>query len=376
MPWSINTLGPVMVVNGNITPWRWWSHASTSTVQKRKRPIDLSLPASQTDLYRQEIRYKNSTVVLPGIGLAPLLQYVPMSASFNESTALEEVASAKRSAAGRARARLKDQTWNAAQTFAELGKTMSFFVESARDLLHVYRLAKRGDVFGMSDWYRHYDYRGKGRKPPYVRVANRWLQWRYAVQPAVWDLQDALNELYRSPTQSAVTQTEGSARQPVFKVVHNTSYYKTWPSMVERSGTVRCKYIVRHRMTKEVTDWKRLGLLNLPALLWELTPGSFLFDRVINVGQWLNGLDAAVGTTVEQVLYVEKHAWGEYCHFGGAVQSSVGKSYGRNKTTLPDQPLPRFRPMYPEKEHLIDVLALLTQAAAARGLGVSLGRRQ
>lgn len=359
------------------TGYRSETKAEASTATKRKRPVDLQLLSSKTSYSRL------SSTVTRGLGRTSNGSYLPISAylgdcSTNPSDVQNQINSAAATAAGKLRARIKDQKWNAAQTFAELGKTSEFFVDAARDLIHAYRLARKGDVFGLSDFYRQREYNGKGRKPPYVRVANRWLQWRYAVRPLVYDLEDMLEEFYNSRVEPVIKTVRASHTESVNALIGEgqTSTVGAWHK--SREGTVKVSYCATYSISPNVHLWKRLGITNLPALLWELLPGSFMFDWVLPIGNFLSGLDADIGISITGVQRAERHRWGETLTASGGKNSSTVNRYDRYGATLslPSQPLPVWRTAeYDLKNRMFDVIALLTQmkgeaavAAARRGL--------
>lgn len=368
---SYSNAGPFMTYpSGNPSPYRLYDENGFQTGVSRKRPKDLL--ANMTALMAYHNQRSGAYVWVPELnGSYPTYTFDSVSGNTSAYTALQSTARAQ--AATKLRSALKDQVWNAAQTFAELGKTMSFFIEASRDLLHAYRLVKKGDVLGLSELYRSYDYRGKRRKPPYVRVANRWLQWRYAVQPVVWDMQDMLEESFRSGANPSVKRFSGKGTTELNTITWEGQYYKL-PAFKSASVQAQARYVSYVKISADSNTWKRLGLTNGLSLLWELTPGSFLLDWWCPVGQYLSGLDATVGVTNIGTALSESLLVEEQFSMGGAIQTARSKSYTRSIGGIPSQPLPRPRTSdYDLKNRTLDAVALLTQAvhsrAAKRGRG-------
>lgn len=369
MPWSTYKEGPFLqFIAGKeliTSPYRAWDEASFSSVQKRKRPAVLSAPSSMTFHSRSSLRNDRGMFAAGTLGSRPINLVGSVSASSSRYSKAEK--SATDQAASKLRLRLKDQTWNAATTFGELGETLSFFVGAAKDLRQTYRLAAKGDLLGLSEFYRSYDMHGRRRKPPYKRVADRWLQWRYAVRPLAADLQDVLTEFYRSGATPRVSRSVGRGVE-VTNNPNSSSWQTSWGvATLGGTATVTCRYVCTYTLKPALTSWKRLGLLNVPALLWELTPGSFLMDVVLPVGTWLNGLDADVG--IEQVSTTKsvKFEIQEELYINGGRSTSTLREYYRLPTEIPSQPLPAWRVSdHDLKNRVADVLALLTQTVKRR----------
>jgi len=374
MPWSSSKTGPYLTFwvktdsfgNGYFvtSPYREWSEDSYSSVQKRKRPAVLSAPSSQTNYNRSYVRINRGMFYAGSLGGRPIPLVADPSAMSLNFASTEQ--SARDIAASKLRMHLKDQVWNAATTFGELHKTLEFFVDTAKDLLATYRLARKGDLLGLSEFYRQYDMYGRRRKPPYKRVANRWLQWRYAVRPLAYDLEDILTEFYLSGARPVVSRTVGKGKDTYTKSTTWATGYTGLATRGERA-IVEAKYVCTYTLEPSLTSWKRLGLLNVPALLWELTPGSFLFDWVLPIGTWLNGLDADVGVNAVSTTLAVKYDLFDSIYVNGGQSTSTGKVYSRAIGGIPSQPAPVWRTAdYDLKNRMVDVLALLTQASTLK----------
>lgn len=368
MPWFTFKEGPFLQFSAGdlviTSPYREWDESSYSSVQKRARPSNLAAASSMTNYSRETVSNRRGMFAAGTLGARPinLVGSVNASPASYSKTAL----AARDEAASKLRLHLKDQVWNAATTFGEFGQTLKFFHDATKDLLATYRLARKGDLLGLSEYYRSYDMHGRRRKPVYKRVADRWLQWRYAVRPLLSDLDAVLIEFYRSGAHPRVSRTTGKGAQ----VQQDSSSWQTSWGMATRGrlGKVECRYTVTYTLNPSVHSWKRLGLTNAVALAWELTPGSFLLDWILPVGQWLNGLDADVGITSESVTFATKYDIHEEIFINGGRSTSDCRSYVRSLTGIPSQPAPVWRVAdYDLKSRMADVLALIVQQVPRTG---------
>ncbi|UUW21237.1 MAG: maturation protein [Sanya fiers-like virus 10] len=341
---------------------------SSNTTVKRSRPANLlANPTPHGALERQLVEGVGRTNKYGST--APVRTYAAIAC--NASVLGSEYQAAERRAAAKLRSVMKDQTWNAATTFAELGKTLQFFIETAGYLRHSYRLARSGDVFGLSELYRQYDYKGGRRKPAYKRVANVWLQWRYAIRPLAFDLRDMLQEFHNSNVKPIVFTAKGRAVETYGYVVSQNYPLgaEMGPATLIRSGTVEVCYSAKYSITPEAASWKRLGLWNVPALLWELTPFSFVVDWFLPVGDYLNNLDAAAACELvpSSAFRSTKYSMNEFASFGGGVSNGKLTQYSRELSAIPNQPKPSWqRPKGDLPSKAVDAFALLAQAVKPR----------
>lgn len=336
-----------------------WQERSTV---KRVKPADLL--ASMTPYRASEMKVDRSQVTFDSGYMAPASDYIGAGPGVGQVVTEMEIAKSR--AASNLRMSIKDMTWNAATTAGELGQTLSFLVSCSRDLGRAYSLARKGDLLGLSDLYHKYDYRGKRRKPAYRRVNNAYLQWRYAVRPLVHDLDDMLHELYRSRVVPRVIKARGSATENVYKILQQDNP-GTGNRLVIRTGTVRCKYVFYYRETG-LASWTHLGWTNLPALLWELTPYSFVVDRFLPIGTYLSGLDALTGVEILNGYLVTKYDFVVSGTFRDGRVIASTREYNREVvTSIPDQPLPGWQvPARGLPEFVLDALALLTQVVTGK----------
>jgi hypothetical protein len=231
---------------------------------------------------------------------------------------------------------------------------------------------KRGDMREV----RELGKQGRKTKRPDVapgtfsnELSGRWLEWRYAIQPMMYDLQDALKALYDSQTRPLWMRVASGGTSfyndvELFAQVGSAKVY----SISQSTGQVRvgCYF----RVNPDVQAFKRLGLLNPVATLWELFPLSFVVDWLIPIGDYLGSLDAMVGVEVlsswtsyafESSMTVTgySHALpGEDAGYEWGDSSKASKSsYNRVPAVDFNLPLPSFQ-LSLNANRVIDALAL------------------
>lgn len=214
---------------------------------------------------------------------------------------------------------LQGTTWNAPVFFAELSKTTELVVgfanglkASAEALANSTRSSRvrawKQAVRSMKRWAR-------GTKlPPNVTgtVAKLRLQWRYAVQTAVMDIEDA------SKTTASLLldkSNQVSNRISATRVgVEDLGPFETADSawgreiglglslgsnishQVSRVCHVDARaWFTAVRKNSFLTDANQLGLLNAPLIVWELSWLSFVADWVLDVGNFLSRSAAGLG---------------------------------------------------------------------------------
>lgn len=189
----------------------------------------------------------------------------------------------------KARTKIKSELVNIGESLAEYRETAKLFRQTGEILFDIYRTLR------------------KGRVP--VRLQRRYQQWSgkqtktYLEMP--WRLRnrltpDAIPTMYLigewgikpliSDLQASVEVLDGRVQLPIFRrlYVHATSGNKTrgW----HRSD--RATFYM-----KLDPDRGNFTAGNLLELGWELTPFSFMIDRLIPIGEWLSTLDALKSVT-------------------------------------------------------------------------------
>lgn len=248
---------------------------------------------------------------------------------------------------------IKDQKVNLANALAEAGQTNRMFFDNAKAIADSFRALRRGDTRKA--------FKALGAQPRQLRgtVANRWLELRYGWLPLLSDLHGSVQELqtafnrpfYRKVQVRKVAENrlvrEGT-RLPGNPGVATSSddSYKTVTKVVA---------YVRGNPPVET----RLGFTNPLGVAWELLPYSFVVDWFIPIGNWLNAMDADVGTT---------HCYGTVTTKTKIISTtSLGSHYHRREYVrsvfdgVPALPLPSYKPSLGVIQ-IANGLALLSQA--------------
>lgn len=131
--------------------------------------------------------------------------------------------------------------------------------------------------------------------------SNTWLEWAFGWAPAAQDISSCLEVLdaplaYESPVKvvgaySSVITREGGSAQPG-RCVTTTQY--------------KCRIQAVLSVSNPNRDLaRRLGLVNLGTIVWELVPFSFLLGWVSNVDAWLRQFNEFYGVEVKNPMYTD-----------------------------------------------------------------------
>jgi len=208
----------------------------------------------------------------------------------------------------------KGQSWNMPVFAAELGKTRDFvvdFVNSVSNGYSSFRQFKRSPkrafatmkrAFSRVNWEKH---AWDGSQS----LATLWLQYRYAIMTGIQDIKDAAKTV--ADIASAHKMAERVIRANRTAVVSSTHKWRSGSfgfigmSAIDtdgnHSGQITCSAWIRVKpnFTNSITwEASQLGLLNPVAALYELTFLSFVADWIIDLGSYLERLNALAGLTV------------------------------------------------------------------------------
>lgn len=285
-------------------------------------------------------------------------------------------------------AKIKDEKWNLGTFLGELPETQKFFKGAIESIVNLYLAVKRGkiNVRSLKRLAR------KGRN--YLRrrgllasikdgagyLSSKWLMWRYAVCPLVYDLDDMMKYLHRSTIRPLFSRV-GSGGAEKYQAFERGNLATRTPSWLD-SYSIQSRCVVYYRVNPYAQSFKQLGLINLPAVLWELTPLSFVVDMFLPVGDYIGHLDAMAGVTVLSAQYSlridsscsrpalsflgwyqdRSGKWASYTHTVGGTQST-GRYYSRSNASL----APTFSfSNSPGGKQLLDLVALSRQLLFSR----------
>lgn len=188
---------------------------------------------------------------------------------------------------------IKAETFNVPVFLGEGKETVNFTIDVIKGLAKTYSAVKHGR---LRDLYRTVLPSQKGSYAAGSRIvdksANMWLQWRYAVQPMVYDFQAMLDYAIHNPLRPVVRHMTGRSAQSFQKMIKGSDYYVS-----HVTGRYAVEYGMYYEISQKAEFAKRLGLCNFAQALYELTPASFILDWVIPVGRTVGAADALVGVS-------------------------------------------------------------------------------
>lgn len=360
---TTNMLGPVIAGLPNGYPRYWTVRAVKSTV-KRKKPSDLM--RNPTAYSASKVKVNTEGDVLGGIERTPY--YGAVAVNMNSPAGINQMIAVLASQSdGRLLQKIKNEKWNLGTFLGELPETQKYLRGVIPRIVTIYRamrrkakdpkfwrnLVRRGKRFLKKRKLRG-THRGTGD------MAGLWLEFRYAVSPLAYDAQDMLNYLYDSATNMPIFRAASGAED----TFSNTVKVSGGP-VTTKSVKTQVRSVCYYSAAAEANALKRLGLINLPAVLWELTPLSFVVDMVLPVGDFIGNFDAMVGVTVlsctrstrstmvETRMGLYDRATGRY--YGGS--SGTGEFYSRAVIGAPVN-----KPIFTKSatgKQLCDIVALM-----------------
>jgi hypothetical protein len=124
-------------------------------------------------------------------------------------------------------------------------------------------------------------------------VSNAWLQYRFAVSPLLRSIISGLEAYSDKPkTMPPRLSARGFASDKYnFSEQVSVPDYRTYLRSVD--DTIDCKASILYEVTNPIYNWSyRLGFRNkdLPTVLWQIVPYSFMVDRVIDVTSFCKGV--------------------------------------------------------------------------------------
>ena len=185
----------------------------------------------------------------------------------------------------------------------ELGKTTDMFMDLTRSVYEGYRRLRRGQ------WIQGAIFDSRRMKKRDREIAKKWLEYSYGWKPLMSDIYGLYQELQRDHA-SDFQYIKASG---TFSRKQNTKSGRWTQVTVDYEHSVRLN--ARFRYMAQLHSRASVGLTNPLATAWELIPYSFVLDWAINIGEYLNNLDALVGV-IDHSLYsterVSKRVTGVY----------------------------------------------------------------
>lgn len=296
--------GPSLPVSSGTSTVPSFEIGITKTTSFRKKPIALasSLTPYQHSWYRHtrtnDVSYEGRlTATMYALGQA----VVPSDVS----------AAAERAATTKLLQKIKGETLNLSTFIGELPETCKWFKDTLKTVVSLYRAVRRGNMKKLKRFVKRYWASPKAQNAVRAvsktsrEVSGRWLEWRYAITPLMLDFDALRQEVYDARNRMGLTRHVSSHAERYFDKRDLGSGRFAYADATVRV-TKGC--YVTHNANADA--FKRLGLLNPVATLWELTPLSFVIDWFLPIGDYLSSLDAMVGVSVTSTWMSNKQEGG------------------------------------------------------------------
>lgn len=300
---------PTQILNGPRiagSNYFYWSRMRSSNTVKRVKPVGIDILSSPTNysaesweatLEPDETYYGPQRPTygnrIPNMNNIPFA--VKQSLEHRAKSGLLE--------------KIKGEKWNLGTFLGELPETQKYMMEVIRRVMTLYTAVRRGKVNKktlrrMARKGRKY-LRRRGLKGSVYdgagELSSIWLQWRYAVSPMIYDLEDMLSYLYRASTRPLISRAAAGANDRyVFLERGNVA---TLTPAFSDSYELQGRAVAYFSVDPYTEEFKRLGLINLGVVLWELTPLSFVADMFLPIGDRLAALDAMAGVNLRSSTY-------------------------------------------------------------------------
>lgn len=128
---------------------------------------------------------------------------------------------------------------------------------------------------------------------------GKWLEYSYGLKPLLSDVDAQMRNLAEYMTDKSLDErvAKGSAKLQIRKT---TVDYPDGPALKRTlvvDQRLRVKYRVIYRIDAQPDFITQFGMMNIPLVVWELIPFSFVIDWALPIGNWLESLRAYDGLT-------------------------------------------------------------------------------
>lgn len=290
----------------------------------------------------------------------------------------------------RAYAELLSSDIDMGEFLAELPETISMVRGGVSSILKAIATASRGGfTWEKADRARRALLSGSSLKRLPRRVADSWLTWRYGIRPLIWDVQDLIREANNFAMKSdwsGLQRRRGRASKS-----SNQSYSYSMGTIYSSFQGQAKEYVEVQKKGEAVVyfkygaDWgpiqwilSKYGLHpnQLPYLLWQLRPLSFMLDWFVDVGTWVKaitpkwnmkiyGCSASQKTilTSTRTCIISTSAWNAKCSTNVTTDTFRVESIERRPQALSGE-VPRLKPnIILSIQQQADILSVLLQRA-------------
>nr|WEU70932.1 MAG: maturation protein [Hangzhou fiers-like virus 3] len=211
--------------------------------------------------------------------------------------------------------KLRAQNASLGVTLGEQQSARRMILDRTKQLFDFSRALVRRDLdrawrIAMKDW-RQVGPQKRPNKPPTFRdplvtTSNLYLEWSWGWRPMVEDIGNALETFVDPITPIYVRASH------LYEAVHNAFYSNTTgfeaanPPYYWRKEQI-AKWFMKYRCSTgakvsvdnpNVALANRLGIVNIPQIVYQVTPFSFVLDKYLNIGQMIGSLTDTFGFTL------------------------------------------------------------------------------
>lgn len=202
--------------------------------------------------------------------------------------------------------KIKGQSLNLVMLLKDRRETVEGLTNRLKVMLKSVRYARKGQLVksarSLRKWWR-------SRTPGVVNryraandkigkpLASMWLELNFLHMQVISDANGALEELSRELSVGFVHGRSGLLTETEHTIRAGGYTWNHFPTMVAQIKHERIVYAQVSALPdlEWLTSASRLGITNIPYVLWDSVPLSFVADWVIPVGAYLNGFDAMLG---------------------------------------------------------------------------------
>lgn len=190
--------------------------------------------------------------------------------------------------------------------------------------------ARKADVKEWSRWTG--EVKRTPREQRLLRVQERFAQdhlaWTYGVQPLLDDLDQAAKKLAGLLTQKPPLVRVGGKHRfdnETDPVTIRSEIPGVQVSTVMRTKvSVKVKHVLWYSVQDEmVAHAESLGMLNPLSTAWQLSPTTFVFDWMFNLGGWLRNLSAFLGLQFHSGCTSRSGDITRTYHYGGMMRQGI-----------------------------------------------------
>lgn len=199
--------------------------------------------------------------------------------------------------------KIKDQSVNVAQFFAEGEQTVRLIKDNIIRIGKAYASLKHGDMasaaraLGVAIPQGSWNYAKRFERNQSKALARGWLELQYGWLPLLSDIFGAVEQVQKHfKKQAPIIRVSSRKSIEHDDCVIQTSQYNDiiTTRRTKYEVSVRCSFKLSQPVLKELNE---LGITNPLLLAWELTPFSFVVDWLLPIGTFLSALDATFGVT-------------------------------------------------------------------------------